>query len=806
VCAAAGLLAARHAPHVPSWAWFAGAFVLAMAGLWPPAWRVALGGAVALLGGGWLTLRVLEAPVGTLLDLLHLDEPVPVVVEGIALSSPRESRPASGGLARFHPGASRWRFECECEGFDAEGGFQRAGGRLYVHAPGETPPPVRAGDRVRLTGTLAFFHPPRNPGEEDIRLTAAQRGFVGVLSLSGEGASAVRTERGESVRSLVLRAHDGLRRRASEAVDRALRGAGEEERFLVRALVLGDYDPAHRPLREVFARQGLAHALSISGFHLTVMAAMLLFVLRLTGDRGWVEPALVGTLVVLYALVVPPSSPILRSAVMVLVLLISEACGRRYDRVTVTIWVALALLAWRPMDLWSPGYQFSAGLTAALLWVGQRFHARLWGEELRGLIRPERPRLLASLLTLVKQSVSAAVLCWILSTPVLLCRFGLVSPLAILVTVLVTPVIVVLLWSAYAGVVLVAFVPATGHWTGAWMEWLGRLAIACVRRADGVSWSALHLPPVGTWWAGAAVIGALALVRWGDARRARWWVVATAIAAWMGAEWTIRTGLPRDVLVRVDMFDVGDGTRMLVRSGRDAMLWDTGGQRQGGLVHPAVASCRALGAWVTPTLVITHPDLDHFESLEAVVGSLGVRRALVGSRFLEQAGVPGSVPAEAMGVLARHGVEIVETGAGDAMTLGDASVVFVSPPSRAPWAGDNDHSLVALVEVESDDGVRRVLLTGDVEDAAIEHLGHAGPAWVDVLELPHHGSARPAAIGYSLRLNPSVVLQSTGRRRLDDPRWEALRDGRVWLVTARNGWCWVEVRLDGRIAWGSMNP
>ena len=53
----------------------------------------------------------------------------------------------------------------------------------------------------------------------------------------------------------------------------------------------------HQSSRREFLVTGTIHILSISGFHLSVMALLALLLLRLTGDRGWVEPVIVALLI-----------------------------------------------------------------------------------------------------------------------------------------------------------------------------------------------------------------------------------------------------------------------------------------------------------------------------------------------------------------------------------------------------------------------------------------------------------------------------------------------------------------------------
>ena len=95
-------------------------------------------------------------------------------------------------------------------------------------------------------------------------------------------------------------------------------------------------------------------------------------------------------------------------------------------------------------------------------------------------------------------------------------------------------------------------------------------------------------------------------------------------------------------------------------------------------------------------------------------------------------------------------------------------------------------------------GVRTVPLKGVrgmIADAMVKSLATAA-------QLPHHGSARPEAYEFVRRVDPSVVLQSTGPSRLDAPRWDATRQGRRWLVTTRDGASRADLMRDGTVRAG----
>ncbi len=199
--------------------------------------------------------------------------------------------------------------------------------------------------------------------------------------------------------------------------------------------------------------------------------------------------------------------------------------------------------------------------------------------------------------------------------------------------------------------------------------------------------------------------------------------------------------------------------------------------------------------------------MDHFAGLPEVLDPLGVREVLLCERFVQQAqDQPHSAPAAFLQELERRHIAVRTLTAGDQIALGLVRLTILSPPRDAAWKLDNDHSLVARVDVADRPQHRPLLLmTGDIQDDAIALIEAQNPDLHPLaLELPHHGSARAADIDFTQRLDPPIILQSTGALRLNDPRWADVRPGRLWYTTAHCGAVWVEFHVNGDAVSGSF--
>lgn len=766
----------------------------------------ALGAACLLLSSGHFTARVLEGSRRGLEFALPTQlEPgagAIVTLVGILLEEPRELQ-SSGALAAFLPRGAPVSIALRAQSAMSEAGPRAVTGRVRMLVRGGAPG-AKPGDRVRVTGVARAIEGPSNPGEPDARLWSRQDGAACRLEVASpdlieplEGERSV----GARVDRAWLRARAWLRTRATGVL-----GAADDRpgRAMLGALLLGESDTGE--VRSAFARQGLAHVLAISGFHLAVMAGAALFAVRLTGERGRLEPCIVALLVVLYVVILPTRAPILRAAAMVLAFLGAEAMGRRYDRRALLAWIAIGVLILRPMDLFSLGYQLTFGITAALVWFGERVHQRLFPPALT-FARREPPDVLERRWWMdgATRLVSASLLCWLVATPLVARTTGLVSPTAVLSTLLIVPLVTVLLWAGYAVLVVGMLAPPAGAWATQALDGLAGVLLVVVRAFDASPGTTLYAPRLSI----PLVVALTALALWwlvrGRARSPGIWAATILALGWLGGEVATAGRLDYQDLLRLDTLDVGDGTCHVVRSGRDALLWDCGSLDPSIGLRTIPRALRDLGVWRIRDAVVTHPNFDHYCALPDIAERIGLERVHVSRAFLDRADrEPGGAAAALVQNLAAHGVEVRVLHTGDALDLGATRLEVLSPQEGAAFRADNDHSLVAMLRVPTAAGERRVLLCGDIQREAMAALmAPRADLAADVLELPHHGSVHPMALDFVERVDPRIVLQSTGPSRAMDIRWNVQRRGRAWWTTATDGAAWVEVRRDGRVVTGS---
>jgi competence protein ComEC len=234
-----------------------------------------------------------------------------------------------------------------------------------------------------------------------------------------------------------------------------------------------------------------------------------------------------------------------------------------------------------------------------------------------------------------------------------------------------------------------------------------------------------------------------------------------------------------DGKLHVDFLDVGQGDAILVTFPDGAtMLVDGGGKRRirdvkgptPATADPFEPDQRGIGEIVVSeflwekgyaridSVIVTHSDADHLEGLTDVARNFDIGSAYFGRGF----GEGGFFP-ELREILAEQDAKLLPLQSDDGFSAGGASVKVLNPTGRGREEGisENDGSVVLLITY----GVRRILLTGDIErkgESTLLELPRDLKA--DVVKVPHHGSRTSSSEGFVRSSMPEFAVISVGNR------------------------------------------
>jgi competence protein ComEC len=525
---------------------------------------------------------------------------------------------------------------------------------------------------------------------------------------------------------------------------------------VVDALILGRRGGIDLELQDRFARSGLVHLLSISGFHVGLITAWVFLLCRLGRlSRSAALVTAAGTSAA-YVVFLGWPAPAARAAALAVVL---ARCRTGQRQVQANALLSATCLAVLVVDPWA-ALDLGGWLSAAALWGATRFTR--WSDRVVGPGFWARTATSSLGATLATAPITAAFLGTVALAGLAL-NFPAIPLAALAVPGVLASLVLLPAWSSGA--------EALAAGAGLGLHLLELCATAGAALPVGyVAMEPGRVSGVLPW------IGVLALALWmvgerntlGEAgRRAGW---CAAVALWLRlAPVQVFTSPDGGGDLALHFLDVGQGDGAVLRTpGGRWLAIDAGpatGQNDAGrrVVAPFLErrGVRALAA-----ILISHAHADHMGGVPALL-----RRFRVGLVLEPGASVPDAAYGALLAGLDSSGIAWHPARAGERFTLDGVRFSVLHPrPGWAEWGEDvNEDSVVLLVEY----GGFQALFTGDAgfpAEAAL--LGSVRP--VDLLKVGHHGS-RGSTSGELLdSLRPLAAVISVGRNDYGHPSPETL--------------------------------
>lgn len=652
-----------------------------------------------------------------------------LIVSGVVVSLPRSSD--------FPDGGRRQRFEFAVDRLEPRdcAGPQRILLSYYGTAI------LSPGDSWTFPAKLSKPWGLANPGSYNLQAWFAQTGIDAVGHVSG--GSGTRGEQAPGVASL----HNRLRQRIAKRIH-AL-PLPHSVTAILAAITVADKSGINAPLWTLFQTYGVNHLLVISGLHVgLVAAAALLFgkllqrLLLLAGLSAIWLPALLALVCCsAYTALAGFSVSTQRALLMLSCFLLAALAGRSTGSANNLLMAAVVVLAINPLAALGSGFWLSFAAVAALLWLA------LWQRGTGSARRLLSTHVFMSLVMLPLGAwwFGGSSLVAALANLVMVPLVGLwVVPLALLAVLAIFffPLAEMPLWQMAAWP-LQQLLPPAETLAGSAGDWLyHRLAPAAsdvVLAAVGVSMLAVR---GSIWGRGLALLLILPLLL----------PLQRAVVDQSEHSSGVAPAL------KVTVLDVGQGTAVIVRSGDQTLVYDTGGGDPAGanmasaVVLPYL---RHLGVTGIDTLVISHPDNDHSAGASTLQADMRIDTVFYGG---DGSALAGGKPCLA----------------GQAWRWpGGPTFQFLAPIDTSPRSS-NDSSCVLLIEAAG----HRLLLAGDVESGQEREIVRywQGGLKTDWLLVAHHGSRTSSSHALLKTVRPAIAVISSGyANRFGHPHPDVVR-------------------------------
>jgi len=652
----------------------------------------------------------------------------------------------------------------------------------------QKPPLLAYGQSIEIEARVRKPHNFNNPGSFDYAAYLARQYIYWTASMTkGTDAKILPGRCGSRVMSFVF----ALRTAALHRLEKLYAG-DEYSTGMMQAILIGETSKLEKIWTDDFRRTGTFHALVISGVHVTVLAGVLLFLLRLCAMAEIPALAITAAAAWLYAMVSGMSAPVVRAAGGFSLYLIARFFYRRGRVMNLLAAVALGYILWDPGQMFDASFQLSFLSVAALGAIATplleatsaplargtkqimdlerdphlepraaqfRVEIRLAAETLHHWIRLP-VRIWAELLGFGFRLGFFVYEMVVISTVI---QIGLALPMAeyfhrVSFTGLTANLIIVPFMEAVVPIGFFAIFSGW-HWVAAVAGWMLHVSARVAGWHANLE-PAWRIPDPPMWLALGFAAALLALAILLRDRIGRWVAGAAVLALFVLLLWQPWSAKLRPHILELAAIDVGQGDSLLVlfpEGGR--MVVDGGGLLQFGrqrksnletgedVVSPYLWN---RGIRRIDVLVMTHSHQDHAGGIAALLNNFRPKEFWVGANPLP----------ELIEQAEQLHIKVVELRAPAAFAYSGTKIEILSPPQdyQAPSVGNND-SLAFRIAY----GRRSFLLTGDMERPMEQRILADGMAQhSDVLKVGHHGSKTSTTQAFLDAVSPSVAIISDG--------------------------------------------
>lgn len=534
------------------------------------------------------------------------------------------------------------------------------------------------------------------------------------------------------------------------------------ETGLLLGLLAGDRSGIPEALRNDFQRSGLVHVLAISGFHVVLLAGMLMVFLKATNLPHRVVRIVAVVLLFLY-IPVTGGSPAVRRAVLMFAVPQIGALLQRPANTLNSLGVALIfILLPEPSVLWNPGFQLSVAATAGIL-IGSPLNPfvnipqslkknKLWNKVQGFVIDPTYVTLCATLAT----------------APFLIHHFKTLSPFAWLGNIVVVPGISLGMQAGlFALISPIDFLREHFCYAAGFFLRLSSLLTRFLSDSSIASVTIGPFAPSILLILGFAFI-LIPAFRQNAIARLYCLLSLLVFSIFFCFQSYSRVQAPQ---WNATLIDVGQGDSILLTtpSGKHFLI-DAGeaGRRDSGkdIIVPYL---HHIGVLQLDALIITHPDADHFGGAASIVKTFPVKELWISEcARTEEKREWQNIISDALG----RGIPIRDIHRGFTWKEPHFELLALHPYDFVCKDANTES-----ITFRAKGMAHSAMLTGDLTVAGEKQILKTDAFLKsDIIKLGHHGSKTSSSRDFLNAVNPKLALVSSGyHNRFRHPSKQTIR-------------------------------
>jgi competence protein ComEC len=576
----------------------------------------------------------------------------------------------------------------------------------------------------------------------------------------------------------------GIRAKLRQLAVASLSDADEDNNTrLVEALVLGSRSKIDKTLYDNFIKTGLVHLVCLSGLHVGIFAAFAWWLAKRSGllHRGRSIAAI--SAIIIFLLVVPPASPTLRAGIMFIVLCMGRLFNRRSMALNSLAVSAILLLLIRPMDFLSPGFQLSFAATLGIL---------LFNEPIRRIlllpVEPLKQTVWYSSVRLPLDIFAVGLAAWLAVAPIIAWHFYQFQLFTALWTVPASFPVTAIVILGPLKIIFASLLPSLAAFLGILLDLCAGILSFLVMLFAKVPFSQIIIGKPAIY---IILSFYLLLFLWKFSPLRKNYVYPAAIILLL--VWALSVSYFKNLNnLQLTVLSVGHGQAICVKTpdGKN-LIFDAGSISKSDIgnriVNPFLAYT-AVGK--IETVFISHDDIDHYNGLPEILSRRKCKNIYTIPQFIHNNSNAASILVE---FLKSQNLSLEISP--EKLQLNNVVITQLWPKDISEDLSDNESSLVLLLEYAG----RKILFCSDIPKNIQNRLMELEPGLdIDVMVVPHHGSARtidPAFLDY---FKPEFLITSSSYSQSGRTSPQ-IRDFDHNYFTSRDGATAVSINSAGRI-------
>lgn len=638
---------------------------------------------------------------------------------------------------------------------------------------------VHIGNELSVKGSATAFDTAHNPGNFNMQLYYAKDKLYG----------SVYAKKVDVKKKDVEVFSDCLNRLRLNWNSRILAYLGEEQGGVLCAMLTGEKSVMPEDTKELYQANGVSHLLAISGLHISFIGLGIYQILRRIGLG--IVPRSGASVFILLSYVVMIGSPVsaCRAAIMLVIRIGADICGRDYDMATALAFSAMVTVLQEKLYLMDAGFLLSYGAILGIL-----------------LIVPVVKKLLPAFLS-KKEGFVVSISVQMILFPLLLYYYFEISTYGVFINLLLLPLMAPLL-----GLGIVASLASCV------IEPLGAILFLCCKGILSaisllleltcrIPYANAVLGKPSLLWVAMYYVCLLVLVVFCMYlrlnKKSKRIILSGTVAAFALFIILQVRACKNPGEVSITFMDVGQGDGIFVRGPKGGTYLIDGGSSDISKVgkYRILPFLQSQGVLKIDYVFVTHGDADHYSGILELMEEESVKIGAV----LLPAGYQRQEALVKLAEMARQkNIPAGVLNPGIMLTEGNLTIEYLQPYEKDNLTDTNEASMVLDLSLGDFD----VLLAGDLEGDGESLLEkRLKKSDYELLKAFHHGSKNASGDEILSKIRPKRVVISAGLNNdYGHPSPEAVERFRKWTDriynTAQNGA--MTIKSDGKMVFGGF--